>query len=190
MASQLVRGFKAQAERIATSVRRELKLRAVAQCDPLDLARHLEVPVCPLSELLAYGADQRSVQQLSADIAGFSAMTVFADKARLIVYNEDHAPGRRANSLSHECSHLILKHAPISAMFDQGRRMWDGRMEEEADWLAAAILVPREGALDWLRGGGDVSTGAEHFGVSRALFQWRVNQTGIPRQLGAMAVRA
>lgn len=63
-------------------------------------------------------------------------------------------------------------------------------MEEEADWLAGVLLVPRDGAFAWLRNGGGMDDGAEHFGVSRALFQWRGNQTGVVRQLHAMAQRS
>lgn len=56
-------------------------------------------------------------------------------------------------------------------------------LEQEADWQAGALLVPRDGALEWMHSNGSIEEGAEHYRVSRALFQWRVNQTGIVRQL-------
>jgi Zn-dependent peptidase ImmA (M78 family) len=189
MASQLVYGFKARAERIAEGIRRQLGLRAGDRFEAASLADRLGIPVTPLADLTEFGASIESIARLSSDGAGFSAMTVFVERARLIVYNEQHPPGRRANSLSHELSHLILEHPPTPALFHEGQRLWNARMEEEADWLAAALLVPRDGALEWLRDGGTIVDGAEHFGVSRPLFQWRVNQTGIIRQLQAIAHR-
>jgi IrrE N-terminal-like domain len=65
-----------------------------------------------------------------------------------------------------------------------GCRHWNGTQEAEADWLAGALLVSRESALAWLRSGGDLPEGARHFGVSLELFTWRVNHTGVARQLG------
>ena len=70
-----------------------------------------------------------------------------------------------------------------------GCRYWDPALEAEADWLAATLLVPREGALAWRRTGGSDAEGARHFGVSSALFRWRVNQTGVSNQLRATGRR-
>src|SRR3990172_12955637 len=135
MAGRLVRGFKADAERIALEVRRELNLRATDRFDAFAYAEYAGIPVTPLSAMEKFGATRDSIRRLSGDSAGFSAMTVFCGTARLIVYNERHPSGRQANSLSHELSHLILEHPPVAAPFRDGRRLWDGRMEEEANWL-------------------------------------------------------
>ena len=60
-------------------------------------------------------------------------------------------------------------------------------LEAEADWQAGALLVPRQAALEWMQMGRTLEDGAGHFGVSLALFKWRVNQTGILRHLNALA---
>ena len=65
----------------------------------------------------------------------------------------------------------------------KGTRYWNQTQEDEADWLAGAILVPREGALRWLADGGSMTGGAVHFGVSAQLFSWRANHTGVVTQL-------
>jgi Zn-dependent peptidase ImmA (M78 family) len=57
--------------------------------------------------------------------------------------------------------------------------------EAEADWLGATMLVPRESALEWMRQSGDLEDGARNFGVSIELFRWRVNHTGVVRQVAA-----
>jgi Zn-dependent peptidase ImmA (M78 family) len=78
-----------------------------------------------------------------------------------------------------------LEHPFTPALGIGGCRDWHEDLEAEADWLAGTLLVPREGALDWMRNDGSIEDGAEHFGVSQALFRWRVNQTGVARQIEA-----
>lgn len=114
-------------------------------------------------------------------------MTVASGTRRLIAYNPRHPPGRRANSLAHELSHLLLEHPLLPAIGVGGCRLWDSAMEEEADWQAGTLLVPREAALKWVRSGRSLEEGATHYGVSLALFKWRVNHTGILRQVEALS---
>lgn len=66
----------------------------------------------------------------------------------------------------------------------EGCRHWDQSQEGEADWLSAAILVPRKGLLYYLRYIGDEKEGHRHFDVSKQLFRWRINSTGVKRQIG------
>jgi hypothetical protein len=41
----------------------------------------------------------------------------------------------------------------------------------------------RESALEWMLQSGDLEDGARNFGVSVELFRWRVNHTGVVRQV-------
>lgn len=188
MAGNLRRGFKTEAERTALELRQEMGLSAGDRLDCLALAAHLDIPVVPLSELLGSGASAESIARLSKSRSGFSALTVCCGTRKLIVYNPRHPPTRRANSVVHEVCHIILEHPAVPALGDGGCRRWDARLEEEADWQAATLLVPRDGALAWFRGGGTTNDGADHFGVSLALFRWRVNKTGVARQLAASGI--
>jgi hypothetical protein len=184
MATRLRQGFKAEAERIALELRTELGLGPADRLDPRALADHLGIPVVPLRELSGDGAASQSTARLLDPEAGFSALTVCAGSRRLIVYNQRHPPGRRASSLAHELAHVILDH-PAGPVLDQARaRLWDETLEAEADWQAGALLVPREGAVAWLRRERGPAGGERHFGVSRALFLWRLHQTGAARQFG------
>lgn len=181
----LARGFKAEAERISLQLRAELGLTASERLDCLALAAHFEIPIVPLEVLGADGARRESIRRLMRRDTKFSALTVCAGTRRLIVYNPASPPGRRANSLAHELAHVALEHPPSPALGDGGCRYWDADLEDEADWLAGALLVPRDGALVWLSSKGDMATGAHHFGVSEQLFKWRAHQTGVVRQLAA-----
>jgi|SRR5579883_42530 Zn-dependent peptidase ImmA (M78 family) len=181
----LRRGFKAEAERLAIEIRAELDLDARSPIDCIQLCNVLGVPVVTVRELVSSGASPWSVQSLLAPSAKFSALTVAAGTKRLIVYNPRHPAGRRANSLAHELSHILLEHPLSPALGNGGCRLWNSTLEDEADWQAGALLVPRDAALEWMRANGSIDDGAMHYGVSRALFQWRVNQTGVMRQLEA-----
>lgn len=185
MAGHLPRGFKSAAERLAVAVRADLGLDPLAPIDCAEVCKELGIPTVTVPELVASGASPRSIQQILAPDAKFSAMTVAAGTRRLIVYNHRHPAGRRANSLAHELSHILLEHPMSPALSDGGCRMWDSGLEAQADWQAGALLVPREAALVWMRTNESLEDGALHFGVSVQLFQWRVNQTGVRRQLAA-----
>ena len=106
-------------------------------------------------------------------------MTVYRGTRCKIFYNPRHAATRTANSVAHETSHVVLEHEPGPVLTAKGTRYWDQTQEDEADWLAGAILVPREGALRWLASGGSTTDGGAHFGVSAQLFGWRANHTGV-----------
>lgn len=186
MKYQLRRGFKADAERLAFSIRAELGLRAVEPIECESLCEHFEIPIVTVSNLVAFGASQGSIRCILSSRSNFSAMTVAHGSKRLIVYNPRHPVGRRANSLAHELSHILLEHPLSPALGEGGCRNWNSELEAEADWQAAALLVPRVAALAWMRSGGSLSDGALKFGVSNALFQWRVNNTGVARQLSAV----
>ena len=183
MMGGLRRGFKAEAERLAELVRAELDLEPWQPLDCLALADHLGIEIITLPDLRRFGAKEESIRRLSSADSGFSATTVCAGTGRLIVYNPREPPGRRANSLAHELSHVLLEHEPTPALGAGGCRLWVSDDEAEADWLGAALLVPREGALRWMTRDGDLERGAEHFGASIELFRWRVNHTGVNLEL-------
>jgi IrrE N-terminal-like domain len=183
VAEELRRGFKAEAENIAQLVRAELGLGTLDALDCFALADAWAIPVVSLGELREDGAKDGSIRRLLSEDAGFSATTVVFGTKRLIVYNPRQPPGRSSSNLAHELSHLILEHEAAPAIGIGGCRHWNGVQEAEADWLGATMLVPRESALEWMLLSGDLEEGARNFGVSVELFRWRVNHTGVVRQV-------
>jgi Zn-dependent peptidase ImmA (M78 family) len=181
--AELRKGFKADAERIAELVRRDLGLAPLDRLDSFALAEAWGIPVVSIGELREDGASDASIRRLMSPDAGFSATTIVVGPRRLIVYNPRHEPGRKASSLAHELAHVILEHEAAPAIGVGGCRHWDGPQEAEADWLGSALLVPRAGALAWMLESDDVGAGASNFGVSVELFRWRINHTGVMRQV-------
>ena len=177
------RGFKASAERIAAEVRSELGLKGDGQLDVWKLAQHLAIPVWTLGDVARLAPGNSFVRYFTViDPDAFSAVTVFCGYKRYIIHNENNHPNRQVSDLAHEISHILLEHRPAPVADRDGRRCWDAELEEEASWLGAAVLVPREGALAMCKSRCTAAQIALHFGVSELLCQWRIRQSGIDRQ--------
>jgi Zn-dependent peptidase ImmA (M78 family) len=178
VAAQFLRGFKAEAERIALEIRGELQLGAHYRLEPGALAEHLLVPVLTLTDLRAR-APEHVRHLMSAGRRTFSAATIHVAKfKRVIIVNPAHAPARQMSSLCHEVSHILLDHTAEGPLGAAGAREWDGEQEREADWLAGCFLVPLEAAHAAARAGHTDDDVARAFGVSRTLAAWRMNATG------------
>lgn len=171
------RGFKTEANSVAVEVRSELGLRAADPLDPWRLAEHLAIPVIPLS---AFARDQpQTVRHFTRiDPGAFSGATVFCGPGRLIVINDAHAPQRQASDLAHELAHALLQHPAVPALDHSGCRDWNGELEEEAEWLAGALLISEDAALSIVRRGLRPEEAAALYGVSTRMLQFRLNVTG------------
>jgi Zn-dependent peptidase ImmA (M78 family) len=64
-------------------------------------------------------------------------------------------------------------------------RSYDQKQEDEASWLAWALLLPREGLLISRRTKLTVLQIAERFGVTETLVNFRLRMTGVEAHLKA-----
>lgn len=177
------RGFKSAAEEIALEIRTEMGLDGHEPLNVEALAEHLAIPVFTISEISKFSSPNSFARYFSAvDTDSFSAVTIFTGYRRFIIHNENHHPHRQSSNLAHEISHILLEHQPKPVADGGGRRFWDAEVEEEANWLGAALLVPRPGALEMLKAQHTATQIALHFGVSRSLCEWRIRQAGIDKQ--------
>lgn len=176
----LRRGFKTEAEEIAQQLRSELGLTAFAVLDPHELARHLEIPVLPLTTC---GYAREIVDHFTgAGKDAFSAITVFHGRRRVIVHNDSHAESRQNSNITHELAHGLLLHAPTAALDERGCRLWNQEQEEEADHLCGCLLVTREAALQIARRRQSLAAAAAVYGVSEKMMSWRVHGSGAQLQ--------
>ena len=140
------RGFKARCEEMAHSLRLELGLDTTAPLSPNELAFYLDVFIWPVTEL---GLRENDVRQLvHEDPDAWSAITVSASGREAIITNPNHHGGRYSSDVMHELAHLLLGHQPSTVFFvgsgELALRGYDAAAEEEANWLAGALLLPRE----------------------------------------------
>lgn len=183
--SPLRRGFKTEANKLAREIRHELGLSVVDPLDPRALAQDLGIPLMPLSALKKDAP--RVVRHFARHERGaFSAVTVFYGARRAILYNDSHSPVRQASDIAHELSHALLQHPPESALDHRGRRNWNQDLEDEATWLAGALLIPDEAALEIAKTAMSAEVAAVAYGVSKQMVQWRLNVTAALYRAGLM----
>ncbi len=179
------RGFKALAERNSHAARQELGLVANAPLDPWAYAAHLEVIVLDFAGL---GLETGVATQLTVkDCSSWSAMTLRDHTTYAIVINPAHARTRQRSDLMHELAHIQLGHAPSRVEVSTSGVLllsdYSEDQEQEADWHAAALLLPRDGALQMRAQRNTTIHIANYYGVSEALCEWRLRMTGIDVQI-------
>lgn len=173
----LARGFKADAERRALALWTELD---AALTEPLDLgacaasigARIVMadtlVPVARLREL-------EDLQQWS-----FSACTFDVAGAPVVVLNPLRTRGRQRADCAHELAHLLLRHEMRVPERIGDHVFFTGNpdQEDEAGWMAGAILLPRQAVLKAVLRGMDAPALAEHYQTTEEMSRFRMNATG------------
>lgn len=179
------RGFKAWCERVAGEYRQSVGIPPDAPLDANALAESLGVRVATPDQLP--GLPAASITQLTVtEPDSWSAVTVSHGGVRLVILNSGQSVRRRANSLCHELAHILLNHRSDDTQLSrQGflfRASFNNEQEGEADWLAGCLLVPAEGLLRAYRRMSSSERLAEHFGVSRALIDWRLRMTGVSKR--------
>ena len=123
----------------------------------------------------------------------WSAITVSDGNCHLIVTNSSHARTRVHSSLAHEIAHIILGHEP-SMMFMSPRsgmalRTYNEEQEDEANWLAGCLLLPRDALVAIRRRGVSDDDACSEYGVSAAMLRFRLNVTAVEVQLRHAQVR-
>jgi Zn-dependent peptidase ImmA (M78 family) len=184
--SLLERGFKSWAEKFADGLRRELGVE-------------IDEPLCLERLASFFGAKLLTPQEipgmtefhlgqlLNVDPSGWSAVTVCIGQRSVIIHNPTHSKGRQASNIAHEIAHLILEHEPTRLVMSPDgalvMRSFDEKQEEEANWLAWCLLLPRAAIIVALKKRATVEQIAAQFGVSETLVKFRVQKTGARVQI-------
>jgi Zn-dependent peptidase ImmA (M78 family) len=61
-------------------------------------------------------------------------------------------------------------------------KAYDKEQEEEADWLAGVLLLPRDALVDVQRRGMPDEAVIARYGVSKRMYTYRMSMTGVSRQ--------
>ena len=181
----LRRGFKSEAERIAEGVRDELGLSTAQAVSPEALAEFLNVEILAGDTLIPH---HRFVELDSIQPGAFSACTLKPSADRVVVvYNPLSAKSRRSSDLAHELAHILLNHklSRIERLGDLTFLTCDAIQEEEAAWLSGCLLLPRALLLAEVRKGSNASEIARKCCVSEKMAQYRLNVSGVLRQIQA-----
>jgi len=178
------RGFKAEAERLATRVRAEAGIGAYDRLDVDRLVDHVGATLRSADELTSL-AKLQELEQLQP--GAFSACTFDLGARTVIVASPLTTPERRRSDVSHEASHLLLEHSVKEVEQLGGLSFFtcDPDEEQEATWLAGCLLLPRELLLQSLKRGMDAEAISAANQVSLQMTDFRLRTTGVQRQLSA-----
>ena len=186
------RGFKAWAERTALAFRRELGLTAHDPLQPESLVAHLGITLWTPHQVPGLPKDVIH-QLLYKDPWGWSGVSLEVDGQGIIIYNPRNSRGRQASDITHEGSHFILDHQPatliVSPAFDGAMRSFNPKQEDEANWLAWCLPLPREALLHAIQRGWSIPDIATFFGVTETLVTFRLQKTGVLTQFKAASRR-
>ncbi|MBI1183588.1 ImmA/IrrE family metallo-endopeptidase [bacterium] len=184
------RGFKTKCDSICSQIRNALRIDDYAALPEYALANHLGLKIFKPSDLLAFGFRKKHLNVLcNANSRDFSAVAIKAKSCVLITFNEAHSPARIKSSLVHEMAHIICDHDFTQFDADTSLREFPKDEEEEADWLAGCLLIPRNGIIWAGRKGMNLDDLANHYEVSVQMARWRVNKTGVKNQLRYMKIK-
>lgn len=178
------RGFKAEAERQAQRVRSQMSLRPTDPMDTTQLAAYAGAEVKCADELTTL-AKLQALEEIQP--GAFSACTFTLGDRHIIVYSPLASPGRLQSDIAHEVAHLLLGHAVKVIQQVGGLSFFtcDPDEEQEANWLAGCLLLPRQLLYAAARRGYTPADIAEAYGVSEPMAAFRLRTTGVLRQLSA-----
>ena len=167
------RGFKTRCEEMSRSLRAELGLDPAAPLPAEQLASYLGVYLWSVEDLRLAPADV--AQLVRRDPDSWSAITVSAAGLDAIILNPNHRRGRYSSDVMHELAHLLLGHEPSTVFFagqeNLALRGFNKAAEEEADWLAGALLLPRDALARLWAQNRPKDVACDEFGVSRRMME-------------------
>jgi len=178
------RGFKTEAERTALDIRAAMGKRPTDPLDALELARHLGADVRPADELTT----RAKLEALEALQPGaFSACTFTLNGHHVIVYSPLASLPRTQSDIAHEAAHILLQHTvnKVHKIGDVAFFTCDPDEEQEANWQAGCLLLPRPLLLAAVRRRMSPADIANTHGVSDQMAAFRLRATGVERQLNA-----
>jgi Zn-dependent peptidase ImmA (M78 family) len=173
------RGFKSEAERLADRTRGQLGLQPHVQMPIRDLAKHLNIEIHSADALVGSAA----LEELHRLQPGaFSAATFHLPDGRtVIVYNPLNEASRTNSDIAHEIAHILLNHEVRELQKVGGHTFLtcSPEQEEEANWLAGCLLLPRALLLREAYAGTDPEAIARKQGVSIPMARFRLNASGV-----------
>jgi Zn-dependent peptidase ImmA (M78 family) len=144
-----------------------------------DLAEHLNIEIRSADELV----DRAELEELDQLQPGaFSAATFHLPGGRTVtVYNPCNDNGRTNSDIAHEIAHILLNHEVRELQQIGGHTFFtcNPEQEEEANWLAGCLLLPRALLLREAYAGSDPATVAQKHHVSLPMARFRLNASGV-----------
>jgi Zn-dependent peptidase ImmA (M78 family) len=182
------RGFKSWAEAEALNQRQKLRLLPNDHLPAKSLAEAYSIRILTPHNLPK--ALPEDLKQLTkVDPESWSAFSVSFRELGLIICNPSHSQKRFESDVMHEIAHRICGHrlSQIIKFTDTDLYLREYKEDEEieATWLGGCLQLPRSALLWALKQGLTHNQISDRFIASNAMVTYRVNITGIERQIKA-----
>ena len=182
----LRRGFKSQCERRSVEVRKNFDLASDDPLSAFDVAKDIGAFVW--TEQNIRDLPEEDIKRLIVDDREcWSAFTIRIEDHHLIVLNSSQTQPRQNSIVMHELAHIMLGHELTSAALTEDGHFvpttYDQNQEDEADWFAGTLLLPRPTLLKIRYSEMNDDTAMTHFMVSRQMLTWRFRMTGVDYQI-------
>lgn len=180
----LKRGFKAQAERLATKYRNALNIHPCGVLCAFELAKYLNIPIYSATDFINDPKELSMLQGENNIPCEWSALTLLTKaQNRIIINNPYHAEARKQSDIMHELAHIICGHKREQKEYNFpipfGMYEYDETQEEEAKCLGATLQLAKP-CLFWARKRNmSIENIASHFNASTEMVRYRINMTGI-----------
>jgi hypothetical protein len=175
------RGFKTSCEQTAEALRRQHGLPVWDPLSAREIAGKLYVRIVTPDELPSLPTEVRH-RLVTEHCAVWSAITISSNPP-LIVYNPAHTPARQNSDLMHELAHILLEHIPSSVYIDPNTRValrsHDKDQEEQANWLAGCLLLPRAALIRIKQLNLSDSDACALYLVSSTMLKYRMGISGV-----------
>lgn len=172
------RGFKAFAEKLAVQVRNEMGIPAHGRLCAFRLTEFLGVPTLGFSKLAegakSVGVTEKQLTALESEVHG---LCIPLGTGRAILYNDKNHPTRQQSDVTHEASHILLRH-PLADIVSGAVSQRSKELEEEAAYLGGTLLLPMPAALHVLRQRMSIAAAAAEYGISSEMVTYRCNISG------------
>lgn len=191
--SEFERGFKAWCETVSLQHRESLALGPTDPLDPIRLAQKIGVTVWATNQVPGLSPDTLKVLTQD-DPSSWSAVTIYFGGKCVLIHNDTHAAGRVNSNVAHELSHIIIGHKPARIDVTPDNllmlKVYDKKQEDEANWLAACLLLPRSALQHIQRQRLDPASVQKIYGVSEQMYTYRVRMTGVDKQFRRARAKA
>lgn len=181
------RGFKKWTDEKVIELRKQLGLYASSPLCAFKLCEFLKIPIFEPSAI--QGLSEELLNELLVDgSTHWSAATIPLNEGKyIIIHNPTHSPARQQSNLMHEIAHILCGHQIPEQTKNTGLsgflRNYNAEHEDEAEWLGSSLQLPRPALLYSLNRRMTVNDIAEHYNCSLEMVQYRINITGVKRQL-------
>jgi hypothetical protein len=179
------RGFKKEAEEKAQQFRVALNREKHEPLPASLLAEHLELEIKTPCEIFG-GAGEAFNTLINTN--EWSALTLPCKSGNnIIIHNDSHGISRQESNIMHELAHNICGHKTCKNQQINGlgllMREYNEEQEKEAEWLGSCLQIPRD-ALVWaLKRNMNQQEISEYYQASEDMVRFRINTTGVKRQI-------